>query len=172
MKLSHKQEVVYEDIMRIMLNILLAFVLMSSLFVSNSLCADKIVESSSSDIKAESEAKKVLNEYLDHRRSKDFHHCSKLLTKSYLVEFNVFDLDYEAFLHETKITQSKIIDSKTVEFVIDAYIEIPGIISRQVETYTLINIGGLWRINDISVGDSKIVKEIGEDGKWHDVKEE
>ena len=159
--------------MRSMLKILLTLVLMSSLFFSNSLCADKIVESSSSDIKAESEAKKVLNEYLDHRRNKNFRHCSKLLTKSFLKGFlkergtpdGEFYLDEKAFLHETKITQYKRIDNKTVEFVIDAYIEDPGTISRQVETYKLINIGGLWRINGLSVVDSKIVQEIGKDGK-------
>ncbi len=165
--------------MKCMLKILLTFVLIFSFFISNSLCADKILSSSSPDINVEVEAKKVLNDYLDHRRKKDFHHCSNLLTKPFLKKYlrenespnNEFNIDYEAFLHETKITQSKTIDNKTVEIVIDAYIEIPGIISRQVETYKLINVNGSWRINGFSFGESKLVKENREDGKWHDVKE-
>jgi hypothetical protein len=76
----------------------------------------------------------------------------------------------ETRYHEAKITRIYIVDGTSIEAIVESYSEEPGVLSKDIENYKLENINGFWRIADFSIVTSTIVKEIGPDGKWKDVK--
>jgi len=164
--------------MKRLYSILIALSVIPILFIGNIYCSDLKPENSNINENDKKAIEQVLNSYLNCGRNLDFRCCSKILSKTYLTKFSKdngssyaeFYKATETRYHEAKITRIYIVDGTSIEAIVESYSEEPGVLSKDIENYKLENINGFWRIADFSIVTSTIVKEIGPDGKWKDVK--
>lgn len=156
---------------------LLAAIVLLNLLITSSYGADTFAKKSNPDLQIQGEVEKVLNHYLECRRKGDFKCCSDSLTSSYLKIFSErnkmpyidFYKSTEIHYHDAKLTRFNKVSANLIDVTVESYSEEPGFLSRDIESYRFKSDGGSWKIDDISTNETKVVKEIGADGKWKDV---
>lgn len=156
---------------------LLTIIVLLNSFVGFSSTAAVLTSDSAPNRKEQAAVEKVLSNYLECRRKGDYKCCSESLTSDYLKRFSIankmpyadFYKSTETHYHEARLIRLNKISDSLIAVTVESYSEEPGVLSRDIESYSLKGVGGSWQIEDIATNESKIVKEIGSDGKWKDV---
>lgn len=125
-----------------------------------------------------SQAKVILNKYLDARQSEHFKTCVTFLSsefknnfsKTYNISFSDHLKSNETYYRSREIIEYESSDASIIVFTVSVVIEDPGVRSETEEWYYLIQGNGQWQINDIRYSEKfKIIEKIQPNGSWEKV---
>ena len=125
-----------------------------------------------------SQARKILNKYLDARHSGHFEICVSFLSSEFKKNFSkTYNINFfehlksnEAYYRDREIVKYEFSETDIVIFTISVVVEEPGVRSKTIEWYHLIQNDGQWQINDIRYSEEfKIIEKVQPNGSWQKV---